>query len=101
MVILVCMFCPCGSAVLRRSLAEDAGRFFDKETGVLEVPLSVQVAEQGKEACTATAHLHTRPLEPTHAPTRANTHTPTHTHTSTRTCTVHTRTHARTHAHAR
>ncbi|XP_031421435.2 cilia- and flagella-associated protein 74 [Clupea harengus] len=32
----------------RRSLAEDAGRFFDKETGVLEVPLSVQVADQAR-----------------------------------------------------
>ncbi|XP_041954743.1 cilia- and flagella-associated protein 74 isoform X2 [Alosa sapidissima] len=30
----------------RRSLPADAGRFFDKETGVMEVPLSVQVADQ-------------------------------------------------------
>ena len=70
MVIFVFMFCPCGSAVLRRSLAEDAGRFFDKETGVLEVPLSVQVADQVKDACT---HTHT------HVHTHAHTHTDTHT----------------------
>uniref|UniRef100_A0A4W5L4P6 Uncharacterized protein n=1 Tax=Hucho hucho TaxID=62062 RepID=A0A4W5L4P6_9TELE len=30
----------------RRSLFEDAKTFFDSETGVLEVPLTVQVADQ-------------------------------------------------------
>lgn len=30
----------------RKSLAEDASSYFDAETGVLEVPLHIQVADQ-------------------------------------------------------
>lgn len=30
----------------RASLAEDAPQYFDKETGVLEVPLTIHVADQ-------------------------------------------------------
>ncbi|XP_029975349.1 cilia- and flagella-associated protein 74 [Salarias fasciatus] len=35
----------------RRSLAQDAGEFFDSDTGVLEVPMTVQVAGQVQPAC--------------------------------------------------
>lgn len=47
MLLLKCLFLSCPSCHFDRcSLPEDAKSFFDQDTGVLEVPLNIQVADQ-------------------------------------------------------
>ena len=43
---LLRVFIPVNCSISRPSLFEEAGKYFDKETGVLEAPMTIRVADQ-------------------------------------------------------